>query len=263
MPIGKFVESEQLLEINTTKTGFTLSLFLFIIQRMNAQLRQQAVELRIKKQFSYAEIRERLNVSKSTLSYWLRELPLDEEKVLELRRAGWKKSEAGREKFRLTMRKKKEVKDLEVYLKYQAKFSNIPKMTSFIAGLMLYLGEGTKTDPSKLVLANTDPKVIKFYIYWLNEFLGVPKENMKAWLHLYENMDIEKEKEFWRRETGLSKEQFYELLPRPLKKSSFSYKDSNRHGTCSIYIGGVEKNREVRMAIKAFLDTFDNGLKGT
>ena len=224
---------------------------------MKAQLRQQAVDLRLKKQFSYAKIREQLKVPKSTLSYWLRELPLSEEKVLDLRRAGWKKSEGGREKFRSTMRKKREAKDHIVYLKYQMKFSDIPEVASFVAGLMLYLGEGSKTEPSKLVLANTDPKIIKFYISWLNKFLDIPREKMKAWLNLYGNMDIEKEKEFWIRETGFSSDQFYKPSVRVLQKASFSYQDSHRHGTCSIYIGGVEKNREVRMATKAFLDIFE------
>lgn len=48
---------------------------------MNSQLREQVIKLRTEKELSYAEIRKRLGVPKSTLSYWLREFPLTEEKL--------------------------------------------------------------------------------------------------------------------------------------------------------------------------------------
>jgi len=41
---------------------------------MNSQLREQAVKLRTEKNLSYSEIKKRLDVPKSTLSYWLRKL---------------------------------------------------------------------------------------------------------------------------------------------------------------------------------------------
>lgn len=70
---------------------------------MNSQLREQTIKLRIEKYLSYGEIRKRLGVPKSTLSYWLREFPLSEERILALRRQGWKKGEASRERFRASM----------------------------------------------------------------------------------------------------------------------------------------------------------------
>ena len=47
---------------------------------MNSLLRQKAIELRKYKELSYSEIRKRLGVPKSTLSYWLADFPLDEKK---------------------------------------------------------------------------------------------------------------------------------------------------------------------------------------
>lgn len=51
---------------------------------MHSQLREQVIELRMEKNLSYGEIRKRLGVPKSTLSYWLREFPLSEERIKEL-----------------------------------------------------------------------------------------------------------------------------------------------------------------------------------
>ena len=52
---------------------------------MKAELRQKALKLRTKDRLSYGEIQKRLNVSKSTLSYWLREFPLSKQKIAELK----------------------------------------------------------------------------------------------------------------------------------------------------------------------------------
>lgn len=163
---------------------------------MHSQLREQAVKLRIEEELSYSAIRERLNVSKSTLSYWLREMPLSEEKILELRRNGWQKGEASRERFRGTMREKRAQKDRAVYDKQRKKLLNLPNEAFFVAGLMLYLGEGDKKNTARIAPANTDPRIITFFIKWMTEFLDVARENIRAELHLYENMDIEEEKKF-------------------------------------------------------------------
>ncbi len=223
---------------------------------MNSQLREKAIQFRVKDELSYSEIKSRLQVSKSTLSYWLRDFPLSDEKILELRRKNWTKGEASRERFRVSMRKKKEVLAKQTYDKYRQKFKRISKETFFAAGLMLYLGEGAKKKESSIVLANTDTKVIRFFVRWLIEFLGIPKIKMRAQLHLYENMDINDEKIFWEKELGFLPQQFYKVSIRTLKPNSFSYKSSFNHGTCSLYAFGADKYRELMMAVKAFVDVY-------
>ena len=226
---------------------------------MHSQLREQVIKLRTEKEFSYSEIRKRLGVPKSTLSYWLREFPLSKEKIKELREKGWKKAEVKIERFRAAMRRKRELKEQEIYNKYQKRFEDLSEEVFFVAGLMLYLGEGGKRDYSKIVFTNTDHKIIKFFINWLNEFLEISKNKVKAHLHLYENMDIKKENEFWKNELGFQEDQFYKPWITKLKKTSFSYRESFRHGTCSLYVLGVEKKRELMMAIQAFVDKYIKG----
>ena len=221
---------------------------------MNSRLREQAIKLRLEKECSYSEIRKRLGVPKSTLSGWLRELPLTKERILELQRDNLKRNEAKIERYRNAMRKKREYKDLKIYKKYQKTLTKAPKITFFVAGLMLYLGEGEKANNTRIALANTDPRIIKFFIKWLIDFLDVDKKDIKSQLHLYENMDIKKEKNFWKKELGLDEKQFYKAWITKLKEGSFSYRESYRHGTCSIFLLGVEKKREITMAIKAFVD---------
>lgn len=223
---------------------------------MKVKLRQKAIKLRTKNRLSYGEIQKRLDVSKSTLSYWLREYPLREEEIIKLRRSNWQKGEASRERFRNAMRRKREQLEQEVYRHQIKKLTNIKKESFFIAGLMLYLGEGDKRNRVRVGLANTDPAVVQFFVKWLKDFLRVDKDKIRVELHLYENMDIEAEKVFWEKITGLSRKQFYKTQIRKLQKGSFTYKESHRHGTCSIIFTSVEKKREIMMAIKAFLDLY-------
>ena len=223
---------------------------------MNSQLREEVIKLRTKENLSYAEIRKRLGVPKSTLSYWLREFPLSKKRILELRRQGWKKAEVKIERFRASMRRKRQLKEQEVYNKYQKRFARLSRDALFVAGLMLYLGEGDKKNNTRISLANTDSGIIKLFVKWLIEFLNVNKKEIKIQLHLYENMNIEKEREFWKDKLGFQKNQFYKSWITKLKKASFSYKESFRHGTCSLYVLGVEKKRELMVAIQAFLDRY-------
>ncbi len=157
---------------------------------------------------SYGEIQKKLGVPKSTLSYWLRDFQLSKTRILELQRKGWAKGEASREKFRATMRERKEFKNRQIYEKYKKDFSALSKKSLFLAGIVLYLCEGTKTDYSRIVLTNTDPKVIKFFIWWIENFLDISKNDIKIALHLYESMDLEKELNFWKNELGVNKNQF-------------------------------------------------------
>jgi len=231
---------------------------------MKAQLREKALQLRLNENASYKEIREKVPVAKSTLSYWLREFPLTEDRIKELQRQGWDKSEASRERFRATMREKRKRKEQEVYQKYRKKFIIPNKESCFVAGLMLYLGEGDKKARDRIGLANTDPAIIKFFVDWLDTFLKIPKDKIKAQLHLYENMDIGKERKFWMNELGFTKSQIYRPSIRKLRQASFSYKESYRHGTCAIYSFGVDKKRELMAAVQAFLDSFQKiNIKGT
>ncbi|HEX4104476.1 MAG TPA: hypothetical protein VHZ04_03335 [Candidatus Paceibacterota bacterium] len=221
---------------------------------MHHELKQEAVRLRIEEEMSYDEIRKRINVSKSTLHEWLKYFPLSRERILELEKANWTKNQAKIERYRVTMAEKRELGRREIHAKYLAKFVNLSEDSFFIAGLMLYLAEGGKRDHYRIVIANTDARIIKFFVGWLNRYLDISKESLRVELHLYPTMDVPKETLFWKSELDLSEGQFYKTQMRKLQKSSFSYRESFRHGTCSLSVCSVKKKTEIMMAIKAFLD---------
>lgn len=221
---------------------------------VKATERDRALELRIKHQLGYSAIAKQVSVSKGTLARWLKHLPLSEERIVELRRKSWTKGEAQRERIRETKRKKREVREQEVYLQMRKRFAKISSQALFVAGLMLYHAEGDKKDFYHMGIANTDPQIIKFFVWWLQKFMGIPRSRMKVQLHLYESMNLVNERKFWIKQTGLPEHQFYKDQVRPIRPGSFSYSESFRHGTCKIYVYGLKESRELMLSIKAFFD---------
>ncbi len=262
--------------ITTLKTGFAkTSLIWYIIvnsrsnlynrtmdtikhhdKDISTNLRSEAVRLRCEERLSYSAIKKRLGVAKSTLSYWLKEYHLSDSELLTLRRNGWSKGEASREKYRRTMRLIKSEKEQKVYNKYIKSLSRLSDKALFIAGLMLYSAEGDKKNHTRIVIANTDIDIILFFTNWAIKYLGIKKEVIKIQLHLYEDMDIEEEKKYWVDGLKMDARQLYKVQIRVSQKSSFTYSESYRHGTCSLYILSVEKKMEVMAAIKAFFDLY-------
>lgn len=213
--------------------------------------REKAIALRKEKQMSYSQIRKILKVSKSTLSLWLRNYPLPEERIKELQ-----KSEAVIEKIRNTKRQKREKRLKEIY-ETQKKFL-LPLKTRelFLIGLGLYWGEGTKCRRDGLAISNTDPSIIKFFIYWLNKSLGIPKKKMRVGLHLYRDMNINKEMKFWSKILKIPLSQFTRPYIKKTSSKRINHKGGFGHGTCNLRINSVPIAEKIFMSIKAISDHY-------
>jgi hypothetical protein len=193
-------------------------------------LRRRALRMRLRG-MSYRQIREQLPVSKSILSLWLREHPLSPERVRALR--DW--SQVRIEKFRKTMRKKRE--NRLAGRKEEARRGWLPlsERELFLAGLFLYWGEGNKASTSEVSISNTNPQMIKFVLYWLTRCLGIPREKIKVRLHLYSDMEASREIRYWEGKLQLARKFF--LRPY-VKKSKISTLDRKGfgHGTCNVLV---------------------------
>jgi len=207
--------------------------------------RKKAIRLR-KKGLSYSQIKEIVGVSKGTLSTWLKDYPLPEERIRELRDFNQQRIE----KFRKTMQRKRQRRLDVIYNNLNRKILPLNKRELYLAGLMLYWGEGGKTSYSTIAVSNTNPWIIKFAIKWLVECFDVDPGRFYAHLHLYKDMDIDKEIDYWSRELSLEKSQFRKPYVKHTRKSSLTYKGRFGHGTCNLYLGDVKIKEEILMGIK-------------
>lgn len=211
----------------------------------------KALELR-KQGMSYSQIKSILGVGKSTLSPWLKDYPLSRERINELRGH----SEQRIERFRQTMRKKRSDRLAGVYALQKKTVLPLSRQELFLAGLMLYWGEGTKAGMSALFLANTDPSMIKFFIRWVTQSLGIPKSRLRIRLHLYQDMEVKKELAYWSQELKIPISQFSSSYIKKTSSERINYKGGFGHGTCNIGINSVFLKEKVLMSIKAITDAY-------
>jgi len=214
--------------------------------------RKKALELR-KKGKSYSQIKKLLKVSKGTLSLWLRDYPLSKQRIRELR--DW--NEQRIERFRETMRKKKEARLDKTYKKQRKYIFPLGKRELFLGGLFLYWGEGSKTRTSDISISNTDPSVIKFFIAWTTKCLKIPQKDLRVQLHLYGDMDIKKELRFWSRALEIPLSQFRKPYIKKTLNSDINHKGGFGHGTCNVKVGNTGIAEDVLMGIRAISERYN------
>jgi len=215
--------------------------------------REKALALR-KQEMSYSQIKEILGVSKSTLSGWLKNYPLSKERIDALRG----KNEKRIERYRETRRKQKQERLDKYYNEEKSKIFPLTERDFFIAGLFLYWGEGGKTLSGNVSVSNTDPSVINFFIDWMTSHVKISKEKIRISLHLYNDMDIEKELNFWSEKLNMPKSQFTKPYIKKSLSTRINQKGGFGHGTCNARIGGARLNEQILMGIKSVSDKYSN-----
>ncbi len=209
--------------------------------------KNKAIKMR-KSGMSYSQIKTELGVSKSTLSLWLRDLPLSDARLRELRDF----SQVRIEKTRTTKQKNKDNRRRAVLENVKRDFV-INEDPLFIGGFYLYWGEGTKSAEYTIALTSTDPGIIKTYIAWL-KLLHVNIKDCRVKLHLYADQDIEKSLIFWSKVTNLPRQHFYKPYIKNTLLKNKSYKGMFGHGTCTVYY----HNRDAYEYVMAGLQVLRN-----
>ena len=105
----------------------------------------------------------------------------------------------------------------------------------FIAAMMIYWGEGDKLSKNRISIANTEPSMLRVFVYFLKNICQFNDNKIRAWMLAYPDMDIESSKKYWIINTGLSESNFRKTIliqGKPTKR-----KLSN--GVCTIEIGST------------------------
>ncbi len=213
--------------------------------------RQKAIELRMKGR-SYSQIKSELGISKSTLHYWLRDYPLTKAEVYALQH-----SDARIEKYRETMQKKRNERMYAYYKEQKKKLLPLSRRELFVAGLFLYWGEGAKSDRNTVYINNTDPSVLKFALVWMTKSLNILKDDIHITLHLYNDMNIEEEINFWSNELKMPRATFDRPYIKQSQRININHKGFG-HGTCGLRVYNTAIKEPILMAIKATADYYND-----
>ena len=195
--------------------------------------KEKAIALR-GKGLSYSQIKNELGISKSTLSGWLKDMPLSPERLKQL-----KNTDVQIEKTRATKLKTKLARRQKVYESIAQDIQSSKDM-QFVSGFYLYWGEGTKTSEYTIALTNSDPAIINCFVVWL-DILGVSRDDLRIKLHLYNDQNENELKKFWSHVTGISKSQYYKTYVKESHADRKTYKGMFPYGTCAV----MYHNRDV------------------
>ena len=144
----------------------------------------------------------------------------------------------------------------DIYDLQKKKLAPLSNRELEIAGLFLYWGEGYKSLRGPVGISNSNPKVIKFSIYWLTNIYKVPPEKIKIRLQLYKDMDTNQEIEYWMKQGGCSKSNFRNPYYKNSLQSNLTYKKGFGHGTCDIFVNDRALLEKILMGTEAIADFY-------
>lgn len=155
-------------------------------------LKQQAIQLR-KQGNSYLQIQQAIQVSKSTLSLWLRDVEISSSLKEKIFQRGRKKSIEALVKRNKEQTQKAKIQAQEIRTKFSKQINKINKDGLFLLGLALYLGEGYKRGAEgakwKCVdLANSDSDVIRIMMRFFRECCKVKETEFRLFLSLHDKV---------------------------------------------------------------------------
>lgn len=204
-----------------------------------------AIELR-KKGLSYREINKSINVSKSTLSNWLKDIELTVEQRKRLIRLqataylGAKKNQA-----------KSLAHHNEIRESAKREALSLSSNQFFVAGLMLYWSEGDRRT-GRVQFSNSDPDMIRLMMKWFREFCNIPESKFRIGLFVHTLHIREDYLPFWSRIANLPLNQFNKPY---IKPTIFSNRKNRLYeGTCVIKI----HSKDLMSRIMGWLDGIKN-----
>lgn len=202
------------------------------------ELKLKAQEMR-KGGKSYNEIISSLNLPKTTVSDWCKDIQLTNPQLQKL----YQSKKAGALKGSIIAANRKKANRLHetefLYKQGVKEVGNLTKRERFVAGIAFYSAEGTKSDKC-CAFANSDPAIIKLMVNWFQEFGNLRIEKFHAALWLHDELDEKKAKRYWSSLTGIPIEHFYKsYLVKDKKDSKKIRKNLHSYGVLTLYVSNV------------------------
>ncbi len=174
---------------------------------------------------SYGEIMDMIDVKKSTLATWCRDMSLSAEQISAIKD---RRAQVPGLPRNTNWKRKLEIAELRATAR-----SRVPELAAdplWVAGLVLYWAEGAKSR-NHMSMANTDPRALRLFVDWCHTFIRADAR-FAIQLHLHEGNDEVAAKEHWRAETGLASANFHKTF---IKAAGTGHRKNHlKHGICTV-----------------------------
>jgi Homeodomain-like domain-containing protein len=177
-----------------------------------------------KKGFSVAQIAKRFKCSQHRVDYWLKRYNIQKRSISD---ALYRRHNPNGDPFEIR----------SIHSQETALLLGL--------GLGLYWGEGNKRNPSAIRLGNTDPLLIRKFIQFLRDILGVSITKLRFGLQVFSDMSPTKAKRIWLghlRGLGIVPEQFQRPIVTPAR-SAGTYHEKTQWGVLTVYCSNIKLKR--------------------
>jgi DNA-binding XRE family transcriptional regulator len=146
-------------------------------------IREKARQMRVEKDLTIDEIAERLGISRQTIFYWVKDVPLRKP-----RRHPDYELRARENSLRF-----KRLRD-QAYEEGWEQFDELIQEPTFRDFVCMYIGEGSKRNRNTVAICNSDPKVMILADVWMRRFASNPIDYS---LQFHADQDLDDLKRFW------------------------------------------------------------------
>jgi transcriptional regulator with XRE-family HTH domain len=215
------------------------------------QIKERAIHLR-QKGTSIAEIAQLLEVSKSTVSGWCRNISLSESSINRIAKRGNENATRALMQYSEIKRMRRKHEEAISHARGAKTVQTLSQRDIYCIGLGLYWGEGYKKGSQEFGFTNSDPSMILFYIKWLGDVFSINKKDLIVRVSINElhTSRISKVESYWSKLLFIPISQF--TKPSLIKTNSKKRYDnhSTHMGTLRIKVRrGTTLRREVLGAI--------------
>ena len=158
---------------------------------------------------TYRQIEKELNVSRSTLCEWFRNEVWSDHITKSNTNSHIKRSTEHLIKLNEGRKRILEIKYNQVEIDAANEFEKFKTDPLFMAGLMLYAGEGDRLDRCSIRFANIDFDLHKIFLNFIDHFMNIDNKRIKFGLLLYPDLNVEQCKKKWSSELKISQENFH------------------------------------------------------
>ncbi len=186
------------------------------MQRELKERKLLATNLR-KKGFLYSEISKELEVAKSTVYSWLKDMQLSELEVRSIKE-NLHRAQLKKVKHLKIVNKKimdSNSKSLREKAKNIVKDAKLSRSHEALLCATLFWCEGGKNIGSGIQFINSDPYMIEVFMKLMRRSFDIDEAKLRALIHLHDYHDINKQTVFWSEVSGIPLNQFYQPYIKP------------------------------------------------
>lgn len=201
--------------------------------------------------YSMKQIAVSLAVSKGSVSNWVRDIKLSKEVLANINNQYM----IGREEARKTRLKNTTLRHNELFRVCKEEIIPFSLRDLWIAGLMLYAGEGNKSSivsNQHIEVANSNADILRIFIQFLIKVCCIPKGKIKVRLILYKDINVEQAHNYWSKKLGIPMIQFGKAFIKPsYKDSPYRHLRRSVYGTAHVCLYDVKVYRRIMGWLKA------------